>query len=445
MKKTIIIFVLVLLTACTNDDFTITYDPAAHNFMPYDKPFYTDNSDQPYLTREQAIEDYLYMWQTLEENAPYVADLPNYPRWANNTPEQIKERYWEELKNGPRNMNLDSYMSFMSKSLSELGSVGHIFVIDSDLYKQFQDLYKLVQEGYYGYDWEYDPYGYHGRFIRMDEFVNNPKTFEFYKHLNKGVASLDNKSGSTFDPNRLFSNNVELTKQDHIPYVQIRSFGAPTANAFEYIEYAAVRFYEFFEENKDAENIIIDIRGNGGGSTTIWSEGIVKPLFFGDTLTYYSLLGLQNGGLNIYLWGGEHPVNLPNDWRDYFPNVGDISRFDMITLIENVVSSDYAIGFNGKVWLLVDGLSYSASDGLASFSKQTGFATVIGTQTGGAGGGGWNPYTFPLPNSGMLIYYEPWYSFNEDGTCNQIVGTKPDIDVGDRDALDVVRELIAAG
>ena len=166
-------------------------------------------------------------------------------------------------------------------------------------------------------------------------------------------------------------------------------------------------------------------------------------------------MGFCNSGLNKYLWGGEKRTDITDDWRRYYPNVGDIARFDAATLQENVISravfdeyfgdTGYA-GFDGKVWLLVDGGCYSASEEFTVFCKQTGFATVIGTQTRGGGIGSGNPYVFPLPNSGMLIYYEPWYGFNDDGSCNQIIGAMPDMDIGGsrRDAFQFCMELILA-
>ena len=47
----------------------------------------------------------------------------------------------------------------------------------------------------------------------------------------------------------------------------------------------------------------------------------------------------------------------------------------------------------------------------------------------GGNGMGCEPFQFALPNSGLLISYEAFCGFNDDGSCNHIVGTKPDIEV----------------
>ena len=38
-----------------------------------------------------------------------------------------------------------------------------------------------------------------------------------------------------------------------------------------------------------------------------------------------------------------------------------------------------------------------------------------------------NYYT--LPNSGLLIRFDAFYFLNEDGTCNDLEGTHPDIEI----------------
>ena len=49
---------------------------------------------------------------------------------------------------------------------------------------------------------------------------------------------------------------------------------------------------------------------------------------------------------------------------------------------------------------------------------------------------------FLLPNSGMIAQYTPFYSINSDGSCQELMGTTPNIDAGSEDALAVcLREI----
>lgn len=419
-------------------DSAIVYDPVAHNFMPYDQPFGYGNM----LSREQVLEDYLYMWQTLEDNAPYLAYMSDYPQWTDNTPQEIKARHEQKIKELPDFITLERYQDLFSAALSELERTGHIYVVNGSLHSLLQIVYDESALA------EMDSADKRNISHRLSGLVKNQKTLEYYQY-NESTSS--NSGSDTADGSNklqeIFDREIQFDIKDGSPYVKISAFGSAPAEVFlEYVDYAVERLKAFCEENKDAENIIIDIRGNGGGSTKIWEDGLVTPLQSSDTLIYYQLLSSISGSLNTYLWDGKHPESPSNEWEEKFPSIKNqyTSRFNALYLREKVYNGE-RVGFDGRIWLLVDRWCFSSSEMLTSLSKQTGFATVVGTQTGGSGITGSTPYTFPLPNSGMLIYYEPWYGFNDDGTCNQIVGTEPDIDVGKRDALEVCMELIAAG
>jgi len=100
--------------------------------------------------------------------------------------------------------------------------------------------------------------------------------------------------------------------------------------------------------------------------------------------------------------------------------------------------------FNGKIWLFVDGDSYSTSDAFVNYCKQTGFATVVGTRTSGNDIGA-EPLRMVLPYSGLIINYAASLAFNPDGTCNETSGTLPDITPADgvsalQTCLDAIQE-----
>ncbi len=76
--------------------------------------------------------------------------------------------------------------------------------------------------------------------------------------------------------------------------------------------------------------------------------------------------------------------------------------------------------------VLVDEDVYSASENFVMFCKNTGFATLAGTTTGGDGGIS-DPMLLSLPNSGLIVRFSIYYSLNADGTGNEANGTKPEI------------------
>ncbi len=102
-------------------------------------------------------------------------------------------------------------------------------------------------------------------------------------------------------------------------------------------------------------------------------------------------------------------------------------------------------GFDGKVWLLVSNQVYSAAEAFTVFCKDTGFATIVGTETGGDGIG-IDPVYFMLPNSGLLIRYSPLFGLNPDGSSNEEYGSTPDIisPEGETALVTVLRAIRAA-
>ncbi len=83
-------------------------------------------------------------------------------------------------------------------------------------------------------------------------------------------------------------------------------------------------------------------------------------------------------------------------------------------------------GFAGKIWLLVDEYVYSSSEAFTVFCKDTGFATIVGSPTGGDGIG-IDPVFLVLPNSGLIVRYSALFGLNPDGSSNEEFGTTPDL------------------
>jgi len=155
------------------------------------------------------------------------------------------------------------------------------------------------------------------------------------------------------------------------------------------------------------------------------------------------LLVSNGGALSCFLRGWQTEDSTENTfWRDarqselakelqeQFPVVyADVSVMDPL---EN--------RFKGKAWLLIDGGVGSAAADFTKSCKSAGLATLVGSRAGSGGSG--QPIFLPLPNSGLLVFFEDVVGINDDGTCAAFVGTAPDIDVSGADALDVCVEQI---
>lgn len=147
------------------------------------------------------------------------------------------------------------------------------------------------------------------------------------------------------------------------------------------------------------------------------------------------MIGVKDGKFNRFMWDAEQPF--PSEfqeidsetWNKTFPdlNMEDFGHLKFYSYENTCTQHEDNICFQGQLWMLIDSSNYSASDAFASFCKATGFARLVGETTGGNGRGG-QPYTFALPNSGLLVYFDPYFSLNPDGSCNAIAGTRPDIE-----------------
>jgi C-terminal processing protease CtpA/Prc len=86
--------------------------------------------------------------------------------------------------------------------------------------------------------------------------------------------------------------------------------------------------------------------------------------------------------------------------------------------------------FGENIYLLVNSNVYSASEGFAMFCKATGFATLVGSNTGGDGGM-LTIRQFDLANTGLLISFSTTFSLNPDGSSNTEFGSIPDVYIGE--------------
>ena len=168
--------------------------------------------------------------------------------------------------------------------------------------------------------------------------------------------------------------------------------------------------------------MIIDIRGNGGGSSNYFPYVIMQYLI-SETVSYRNYFFTMGGEHvrrfynDVHPWGGddwdyELFTPLPDGFLDRLPylNADDAQLFEYHYYVTSYIEpSENRVGFNGKIWMLVDRRNFSAADMAAYVAQETGFATLVGEPTGGAGVG-WSPIVFALPNTGIAGRFQGVYS-----------------------------------
>ncbi len=218
-----------------------------------------------------------------------------------------------------------------------------------------------------------------------------------------------------------------ILEDNRVAYLRVRSFG------YDHLVADSEPVLDFLRSVHHYPYVIMDIRGNGGGTIDYWSQLLMGPLILEPmAYNYYTTIRSGNYGqrfLQARLGLGYHLLQVERYVVDN--RVGAASELLSEMFINPIklpviVSPTHSIGFTGKVFLLVDDRVYSSAEAFASFAKATNWATLVGTRTGGDGIG-LDPIYFCLPHSKLVVRIPQMLGLNPDGTINEEYQTKPDL------------------
>lgn len=365
------------------------------------------------LTVEQRLEDFDYMWKIIEENYPFleVNKRLNGEDWLAN-----KEEYRNKIAAVKTD---DEFLRRMRFVLSRLNN-GHTNFISKEEYPWFLNTYVQAGFGYEPWINVFQQPNVLARYNQKPLAEQQQSTNESNNDLNSGEAG--SQTGKT-------SGNVKkvIIEPEEIAYLGMRSFGGNL------MEMDSSEIRDFLIEVKDYKTLILDIRGNGGGNSNYWRI-YIAPLLINKPIEYNTYLLYTRGNYAEtfmqarQITAGQQPISGIKD--EQLPNLPSeaLKMFKTYSKNTDVVIPQKSVGFKGKIYLLVDSSVYSASEGLAAFAKGTGFATVVGSRTGGDGLG-MDPLVVALPNSGYVFRFSFEMGLNSDGSCNEEVKTVPDVEV----------------
>ncbi|MGM0640316.1 MAG: S41 family peptidase [Thermotogota bacterium] len=334
--------------------------------------------------------------------------------------EKISEEYFKEISEDMTDLEyynlINNYMRWFRN--------GHTNLIHPSWYYELSNTFSSGSMNYFDY---------------FSEEIFNEESLETYKYLESIIENKYLTGRKELDPNNV---ETKIIEKDKIAYLKINSIG--------YAHYLAdeEKVVSFLKEVKDYENIIIDVRGNGGGAVKYWQDYIVSKL----TKAYLSV------DYYIFNRSGKEAVDFINIHLPYVDTLMRADRSEVLSLPhtpEQLLTVDYmapmkfktgvspedSLNYEGNIFLLVDNGVYSSTEAFASFAKNTNFATLVGEKTGGDGIG-LNPIFFKLPNTNLVLRTPSILGLNPDGTVNLIAGTEPDIKVDSEKALEKTIELI---
>ena len=278
------------------------------------------------------------------------------------------------------------------------------------------------------------------------DILDNPATRAFYSFNDSHFALRERAHDTVVEP--VFTDTgirnvaTDILEEGRIAYIQIPRMHSNNS------EGDRLYLLDFFKQIENYEHLIVDIRGNPGGDPAIFTQWVMAPNI-AEPLSYHHrsffMAGEHNMRFAEYFGLTLLPVTDEILGRFNYLHPDDAPLFDYFVTTEMIIQpSEESPVFTGKFWLLTDGMNFSAADYVAALVKQTGFATLVGTQTNG-GGMGMFPVMVTLPNTGIVIRYRPVYEVDERGRNSYEHGTTPDIfNFEGMDALETVLAIINA-
>ena len=382
------------------------------------------------LTEKQVLKDMDYTMKMLRSR---------HPAWLekNNERVQAVESEYKNQRKQVLNDETDSYTTLdewriISKITNKLndGHTGCLYKSDNNRY--IEDVTQVEEYGV--------PTQINGTstdallkdFKELFSYEREEYLIEFFKDAIQNEAYLkmlgvDTKEGVTF------SFNTENGKKDYhynfVPFEQIKgiqddtyedwvyydidvknNMAVFTLKECNYDEHYKNTLDSFFKEvnDKDIDNIVVDLRGNGGGNSYVADE----------FLSYLDIDGY-------------------NTWACAIRYGAYLKKYDAsYTKINKKPDA-----FSGNLYVLTDLNTYSAAMDFAMYVTDNHLGKIVGEASGNMPDSYGDVLTFVTPNSKLTlrVSFKKWYRIDETKAGQPI---EPDIPCDPKDALNVTRELI---
>lgn len=347
------------------------------------------------LSKREKVEDFEYVYNAIKNGYPYldVNKRRNNIDWLGN-----KDKYLKRIKN---TKNDEEFIEEMSSILSDLDN-RHTELIDN------KKRYELFKKSYSNNNW-YD-------------FLDDKKVVDRYNSIKPKIKI----SKDIFLKKELILKDVIKNKVGYIYLPSMASKNGSTDKDLKMIG-------DYIKTIGKHKALIIDIRGNLGGSDRYW-QGIVSKLIKNDIKingyrTYRNNSKIVKRYTDVRNIKLEPIENLPINVKKNAPEE-TLKNFSDFENTSYTIKAKNDLKFEGNIYLLVDEKIYSSSESFSMFCKETKFATLIGQTTGGDGGG-LDPVLFKLKNSGLIVRMASGMYLNKDGICDEEFKTTPDFKIKD--------------
>ncbi len=383
--------------------------------------FFTDFTYKLSLSniQKEIYEDYKFYWEFAKENFATYYVMEN--------DKELQESIYNKYKN--LIVDCHSFNDFSSLILNPMVEEmfitinDHTTIVGNTLYNTLNNVYSDAIQSF-------PDTGAITSVEYLLSIINQSENFYEEKKLDNQTIEKENNN---------VNNKIEFNEIDYdIAYIKL-----PSMN---YSEELVNTLIAYIKEAAKYENIIIDIRGNFGGSTMM-----VYPFFeylSQQDLTYSNIKLINNSRYNSNY--------IKTQYQGYYEEIKSIKQLDDIDdkFLSSVDSffrynstiyfnEDKYTGFDGTIFIIVDENVFSASETFTAISKRSGFATIVGKSATRGDGMNTDPNLFMLPNSHILVRYNESFALNADGSANIEMGTSVDLTVPkDNDELEFLIEYL---
>lgn len=206
------------------------------------------------ISMNDALADYDYMWEVLEENYPF---LKMAERKYGLSMDALKTTYRRKIETlGKKRVDFCVYYEIIQECIGKFRGLAHLTIYSPFTY---QDRVAQLEAQKQANTFDHSSQ-------KLLQIYNDSIVKKRYQYL---IDKYDVKT-KTLSP--VEKSNLEFRNiNENVAYVKIRSFDT------RYILNDRNTLLEWFSENSDKKYIIIDIIGNGGGSDNYWMQSIVAP------------------------------------------------------------------------------------------------------------------------------------------------------------------------
>lgn len=348
------------------------------------------------LNSNEMREDYDSMWQIIENN---YAQMGMAKRITNKDFQVIKATYRDKITDKTTPMQFDA---IINQCLNEFEGVGRMGKLDERTYTETLRYLKDNELSTPHLSYLYD-------------VINIRKSKEYYGYPYDG-SNNENKIKKNL--------TTSIVMEDHIAYFKMNTMSS------EFMDKDSETLKKFLKKVQNYDACIIDLRGVSEGNDLYWRKNIV-PMNITKDMQYSTYELLKGDESSFYLKSEYKLHNL--DKLPELPELNGADKENMTNFIKRkhlIPTENSKALFKGKFYILTDKETRGTAEKFVVFAKQSGFATIVGENTGGDSFGV-QPLLWTLPNSGMVIGFNATNALNPDGSSNERNGSKPDIKLRD--------------